>query len=318
MNLYDLQQDCYQRLGWGPNPSLDIRERMRNFLNSTVKEILGKPTCAKLRRKEIAFTTVNNSPYAALPQAATTIHSIVDRTNRRQLNEVSTAWIRQRDPGRAFSSSTPIAYAIRGYNEPVSAEPASASQLSMVSSNAGDTTVRAFLEVVTGSGYVRRYGPIQLTGTTPVNIGPADSYEVKNFVLDSAALGEVTLKDGSGNTLTTIGIGALRAHYTLLEMYYMTTPAVTLYADVDLAVTDMLYPTDECIIPDEYCEALIHGVRKREFQKREKFDLAAGCMNDFNLVVRTIEHHLAVKSTLDANSTRPAFSQLGPYFANGS
>lgn len=308
---------CYQRLGWGTSPAADITTRVDQFINDTVKEILSDKSVQKLRREQnLAFATVSDVGLTALPQAATAIHAIKDTTNRRALDEVSTDWIDARDPGRAFSSSTPIAYAIVGYSKPFTRQPSASGQLTVRSSSASDTTQTAYVEVMTATGYVRAMSVV-LTGTSAANIGPADSLKVLDFYISAVGVGEVYLSDAAANELGRIGIGRTRARYTIIELYQKPAGVFTLYADVDLAIQPLVNATDEPLIPEDFDEAVIHGVRKREYQKREKFDLAGACDRDFQKVMNKLRLHTATKTALDAHS-RPGFSQLGPMYPSGS
>lgn len=317
MIFSDLQLGSYYRLGYNSAPTnTDVVNRVNDYINSSVKEILSDHILKKLRRREISFTTVANSAFAALPQAATQIHLIVDRTNRRELVEVSIDWIRKRDPGRAFTSTTPVAYANRGFSAPVAAQPSANGQLTVVSTSAADTTQVCYVEVITTAGYTRTYN-VTLTGTTPVNIGGTDTMEVNKFYLNTTAAGEVYLKDSALVEMGRIGIGLLHAHYTLLELYMVPSSALTLYADVTLALTTMTQAQDECILPDTYSEAIINGVMRREYTHREKLDQANTAEAARMRILRPLKLELATKQEMN-DYERPQYSQLGPWFPDKS
>ena len=316
MILSSLRSACYQRLGWGASPASDVTTRVDQFINDAIKEVLGDPTMQKLRRiKDLSFSTVANQSLCALPQAATDIHAILDANNRHRLDEVSMDWIDARDPGRTFSSSTPLAYAIVGYQQSVVRQPSASGQLQVDSTAVGDTGT-AYVEVITSQGYLRT-ASVTMTGTTAVNIGPSDTVKVVNFYLQNVAVGEVFLTDGAGNELARIGIGKYRQKATVLEIYPKPSTAVSLVADVDISVTDLSNPTDETCIPEEHQEVIIEGVRMREYEKREKFDLAGACERKFNRKLGKLKLYVATKTALDDQS-RPGFSQLGPYYPAGS
>lgn len=318
MILSSIEAACYQRLGWGTSPVADIKTRVDQFINDTLVEVVGDNRCSKLRRLVLAMATVANSQYAVTPQAATRIHSIVDPTNRRNLDEVTTAWIDARDPGRTYTSGTPIAYAIRGYSSPVTAQPSASGQLTILSTSVTDTSgPTVYVEVITAAGYIRTPATVALTGVTPANIGPADTLKVTDFYLSAACVGEIILKDGAGNEIGRIGIGQTRARSTLVEIYPKPSAVVSLNADVDIAITTLANPTDETGIPEEFREVIVHGVRQREYEKREKLDLAGNCERQKNRVKNRLILHCATLTALSDN-TRPGFSQLGPYYRSGS
>lgn len=317
MILSSIEAACYQRLGWGASPVADIKTRIDQFINDTLVEVVGDNRCSKLRRMVLPMSTVANSQYAVTPQAATRIHSLIDPTNRRNLDEVPVGWIDARDPGRTFTSAAPLAYAIRGYSSPVVAQPSASGQLTILSTSAADVAPTVYVEVITAAGYIRTPATVTLTGVTPANIGPLDTLKVTDFYLSGVCVGEVLLKDGAGNEIGRIGIGQTRARSTLVEIYPKPSAVVSLYADVDIALTLIANATDETGIPEEYREVIIHGVRQREYEKREKLDLAGNCERQKNKVKNRLILHCATLTALD-NSSRPGFSQLGPYYQTGS
>lgn len=316
MILSEIRAACYQRLGWDASPEQDITTRVDQFINDTIKEVLSDRQCAKLRRlKDVSFSTVASLP-CALPQAATRIHSIIDRTNRRLLDEVPDGWIEARDPSRAFTTTAPVAYAITGYSQPVVRQPAASGQMTVRSTSASDTTQTAYIEVMTEDGYIRT-ASVTLTGTVAANLGPADTLKVLNFSLSAVGVGEVYLSDASANELSRIGVGKLRARSTVIELYPTPASAFMLYADITVQVTPLTVATDDCVIPEEFQEVIVHGVRLREYQKREKFDLAAGCRADFRKVLAKLQMHCVTLTALD-DTSRPGYSQLGPMYPSGS
>lgn len=317
MNLTTILTETYQRLGFDAAPGAGAIARLTAFANSEVREILSDPILSKLRRRTVPLVTVALSPYCALPQAAVRVYSIVDRTNQRPLDERDQEWIREQDPGRTESSSTPEAYAVIGFSQPTAAQPSDSSQLLVKSSAAGDTTQTAYIEVINSDGYLQSLS-VALNGTVAANLGPADSLIVTDFYLSAVAVGEVTLTEdtGAGTELAKIGIGRTRTRYTSLEIYPTPATAVTLYADVDVEIVNMVNGTDEPIIPDEFCEVIIHGVRKREYQKQEKRALADMANADRFPFLARMRHRMHQKSAATQDAGRR--SQLGPYYPAGS
>lgn len=317
MILSSLQAACYQRLGWGSSPVADNVTRVTQFINDTVKEVLSNHAVQKLRRMDLPLVTVDAVPTAALPQAATKIHGIRDAENRRELDEVTVGWIDARDPGRTFSSSTPLAYAVVGYSRPVVAQPENAGQLTVKSTSASDIVPQVAVEVITDEGYIRTSSLTTLTGMSAVNIGPTDTLKVTDFYLTAACVGEVYLLDSDGNELGRIGIGATRAKSTVVEIYPTPDGVVSLIADVDIAITPLVNATDECPIPEEFQEVIIEGVRRREYEKREKFDLAAAIGARFNKQLGRLILYTASLPSRDRGEN-VGYSQLGPYYPQGS
>lgn len=317
MNLTNILADAYRRLSFGTSPGSEVSTRLTAFANAEIREILSDPILSKLRRRPVSFSTVADLPTCVLPQAAVRIYSIVDRTNQRELDEETQEWIREQDPGQSFSSSAPEAFAIVNYTSPIARQPSDSSQLLAKSSSASDTAVVAYIEFINSDGYIQAANAT-LTGATALNLGAADVVSVLDFYLSAAPVGEVTLHEdtGSGTELAKIGIGRTRARYTMLEIFPTPATAMTLYADVDTEITDLVNGTDEPVIPDEYCEVIVHGIRKREYQKREKKVLADGADTDRRPWIAKLHHHMHRKAS--SESRRERRSQLGPYYPAGS
>lgn len=318
MNLTTILARSYQRLGFGASPGSEVTTRLTGFVNDEVKEVLSDPILSKLRRRTIPVVTVADVATCTLPQAAVRIYSLVDRTNQRPLDEVDQEWIREQDASRIMTSATPEAFAVIGYTQPIARQPSDSSQLLVKSSAAGDTTQTAYIEVMNSDGYIQ-LASVVLTGVTAVNLGPADSVSILDFYLSAVPAGEVTLHEdtGAGTELAKIGIAKTRARYAALEIFPTPSAAITLYADADLEIQDLVNGTDEPFIPDEFCEVLIHGVRKREYQKREKIDLIKEANSDRSVWLGRLHFHMhrKIASTGGGSERR---SQLGPYYPAGS
>lgn len=316
MILSSIQTGTYDKLGLETSPGTVIVARILRNLNLAYREIMSDPVFKLLRNRTLAVTTVANSPNCVLPQVATEIYKLVNRTNQKELDEMDLNWIRTQDPGQSQSTTTPSVYAVVGHQLPFARRVSASAQLYVDSTAAGDTQT-AYVEVVTAQGYVRQ-ASVTVNGVTEAAIGPADTLEVIDFYLSSAAVGEVTLLQGSGGTeLSRIGIGRTRAKYTMLEIFPYTSEALTLYADCQLEITDLANATDEPFVPDDYCEAIMWGAVKREAYKREKG------LTDPELervkIINRYKHSIAKKrgnASLDRRDA--AFSQLGPWYPAGS
>lgn len=318
MILSNVLLECYDRLNFGSSPAADVTTRLTRFINSAVREVLADPILLKYRNATIPIVTVAGMSTCALQQAIADVNRIVDRGNQFELEETDQAWIRSQDPGRLVSGSTPTNYAIVGYRTQVAAQPAASEQLYVQSTSGSDTQI-ANIQVVNSKGYIRAMS-VNLTGATPVAIGPADSVMVKAFYLASAAAGEVFLTEvsGGGNEIARIGIGYTSARYCVLEFFPQTSTAVTLYADVQLDIVDLINGTDEPIIEDEYTEAIIHLVRAREYDKREKTTLSVQARRDAQPIINRMYFHMHARRGRSGQGRPPRWSQLGPYYPPGS
>lgn len=317
MILTDILAESYRRLGFAASPDAADITRLTAFANAEIKEVLSDPILSKLRRRTLSFSTIADIAICALPQAATTIHSIVDRTNQRELDERDQSWIRGQDPGRSSSSGTPEAFAVIDYASTIARQPSDSSQLLVKSSVAGDTTQTAHIEIINVDGYVQQ-ASVVLTGATAVNLGPADSVSILDFYLSAIPAGEVTLHEdtGSGTELAKIGIGRTRARHIMLEIFPVPSAVVTLHVDADVIITDLVNGTDESRVPDEFNEVIIYGVMQREFDKREKSDLANKHERSKVKWISRLHFHMHRKASGDRET--PRRSQLGAYYPPGS
>lgn len=319
MTFATILTTCYSRLGHPPSPEAGIVTRFKEFVNSVHKEVLADPILTKLRRKTVTVSTVANQSTAAFPQAATNIYTIVDRANQFELDEVDQAWIRRQDPGVTSVAANPMNYAVIGFEEPVARQPSASSQIYVKSSSASDTTQTAYIEVINSDGYIQ-VATAALNGTTGVALGPSDTVTILDFYLSAVAVGEVTLNEasGAGTELSKAGIGLTNPRYTVVELFPQPSAVLTLYADVDVFISDLVNPNDEPLVPDEFCEILVHGVRKREFNKREKVDLATAAWKDAAPLIARLQFKQHAKSGHSNQEREPRWSQLGPYYPPGS
>ena len=318
MNLTSLLQAAYQRTGQGTSPGTEVVTRFTQFANSAYKEIMGDPILSGLRRRTIPAVTTSGSPYLALPTSILDIYYITDRTNQFPLEERDQGWIRSQDPGRTNTGANPYAYAIVDRSSPVARQPSDSSQLYIKSSDAADTTQVAYIEVVTSQGYTRQSN-VTLTGTTALTIGPANSIDIEDLYLATAPVGEVTLLEdsGAGTELARIGIGQTRSRYLLLELFPIPG-TVTLYVDCRVRITDLVNATDEPLIEDEDCEAIVWGMVKREFYKREKTKLGDDAWRNAGPYISRMHLRAHKKAASSGDSYPTRWSQLGPYFPPGS
>lgn len=319
MNLTAILADSYRRLGFGTSPDSEVTTRLTEFANQTIKEILSDPILQKARNRTLAFSTIASVSTVALPQAIADIERIVDRVNQFPLIEVDQAWMRSNDPGKLVTSTNPQNWAAINYQSAIARQPADASQILVKSTAAGDTTQTAYIEVVDSNGSLIQ-ASVVLTGTTAVNIGPSDTVDIIDFYLSAAAVGAVTLNEdtGLGTQLTRLPIGATRSRYVVVELFPQPSSVMTLYADCEMNITNLVNGTDEPLIEDEFCEAIIHGVRRREYQKREKADMATAAWKDAMPILARMKHKQHKRTGRSNDSAPNRWSQLGPYYPAGS
>lgn len=322
MTLAEMEQDLYDRFGYQASPPTEIVRRIRRFINEAHREAIGKKWASSFRRALLTFSSVANSPFAVIPQAATRIITIADRTNNIELTETSLADLRYTDPGLTALAGYPNQYVTLNYSAAVAKDPANASSVFIISDNAGDVQT-AYIEGIRTGGYPQSKSVV-LTGVTAVNVSAAvsDWIAITRFWLSSAAVGTVELHEdsGAGTELAHINQGRTMARYTRLHLYPVPTAAVVLYADVDRQVLDMSVATDEPLIHEDWHYLVVAGASAKEFFKREKLAESDREYSRFTTGMREMQTFLSQRSGSATGPNRqPArFSQLGPNFSPGS
>ena len=276
MNLGDIELGLYDRLNFNATPDSAVTRRVRQSVNNIHREILGRRGFGQLRRKVLTATSVANSPFMVLPQAATAILIVADRLNNRNLKPATLQDIRYRDPGLLFTGSIPDSYAVIDYASCVAADPSTPSSLWVTSDSASDASGSAVnIEGITSTGYYQR-ASVALNGLTPVNIAPTVTTWVTmtKFYMTAVASGNVTLLQGSGvgPELSRIPPGRSYPRYTTLHLIGIPATSLTYYCDVELYIEDMTSVNDEPLLLEDYHWLLEAGVMSREYLKRGSMD----------------------------------------------
>jgi hypothetical protein len=265
LRLTDIEAELYRRHGYGTTPATEITTRLRAFVNLVHRQLLTLPGLEYLRDDIITFASVNGQARYGLPQAVARVKAITDRTNDRRITLATLDQLRNADPG-LDASGTSASYVPIGW-QAVSVQPSDASQLLVDSTDAGDTGT-AFIEGMRTGGYVR-VASVTMTGTTAVNLGPADLIEVTKFYISAAAVGTVTLhEDASGGTeLARIPIGQTSSRYFAVQLYPTPSAAVTYYVDYQRHIEDMANANDEPLLPEDFHDLLVLGAERLEWRK---------------------------------------------------
>lgn len=282
MALQDLENQLYDIFGFDTAPQSAVTTRFRRFLNITQREILGEKGCERLRQALLTFSTVADSPFAVLPQAAVNLRTIQDRTNAWVLDPVSLQDLRAEDPGLQRSGN-PDRYVVVNYASPVAKDPSGATgnELFVKSDSVSDgSTKTLYIEGITNGGNYRT-ASVALNGVTAASLGATITTWIRvtkcylaltTGGTPTTAAGNVTLHQdsGAGTELARITIGRSRARYTLLHMYPTPSASQTYYADVDLHIEDMSTLADESYVPEDFQWVLVAGAAEKEWRRRGK------------------------------------------------
>lgn len=322
MTFGEMQAEYMDQLSYGDAPSPIALTRMRRNLNLAYRELLGKKGLGRLRRKVLTFASVASTPFATLPLAASKVIIICDRTNMIPLDEISLQDIRFNDPGNVSSSSAPYAYAIQNLAAPVNRDPTAAAELFVKSTSAIDGAgLTAYITGVVTGGYQRTVS-IPMNGVTAVSLASSiTTWEsITKFYLSSPAKGDVTLTmtSGAGTELAFIPYGKAMSRYSRIILFPPPSAAVTYYADVELAVEDLVNLHDEPIFQEDFHWIITCSAMMRELLKKEKAPQYAAEKARLKEGISELISFLRTPSGLSRRRTLPRrFSQLGANFPTG-
>lgn len=319
MTFATILADCYDRLSFPSTPASAIATRIKRLANEAYREILALPGMMKLREDRLAITATANAPQTALPQALARLRGIVDATNYNTLDEVSLADIRARNPGRV-NTGLPEVYAVVGWMA-VANQPSAAAELFVKSTSASDTNT-AYLDGIRSDGS-RVSLSVAMTGTTAVSFGSTETaiVEVTKFYLSAAAVGNVTLNQGSGagTELARISIGRQFARYLTVEWDPIPATTATLYADCVRNVYDLANDADEPLLPEDFHYLIPLRVRMKHYEKTDddRYAEMQKAWADGTSALRS----WVLNDGARLSSLRPlpqSFSSLGPMYPAGS
>lgn len=319
--LGEIELSLYDQLGFELNPDSKITRRVRHNINNAHREILGMYGIgSRLRRQVFPFTTTANSPYAVLPVASVHTFAIVNRTNQQALDECTLEDLRAVDPGLRSITTTPKKYVSLNKAAAVAQDPASATELFVVSDSASDGTGLAVnVEGMTSDGAYRA-ARVALNGLTRVSLGATITTwaTITKFYLSAAAQGHVTLQDSSSVELARISPGMAYARYSRIQLYPTPSAAVQLYADIECHVANMTNSNDEPYLPEDFDWVLEAGCLMREYTKREKLPLFQVEKGRWDNGIKGIRKFINRSSGAITRPGRMALSQLGPWFPRGT
>lgn len=270
MTFLEILQDSYRRLGFSASPATEVQTRFKAYANEAHRSILSDPDLTRLRDGSTTFASVADQEEYGLTPSSIRISSITERTNDRELIEMSLAELRSLDPALT-ATGDPYAYIRLGLSG-VSLQPSAAAELFVKSTAAGDTTQTAYVEGFTTGGYPRS-ASVTLTGTTAVTLSASiTTWErVTKFYLSAVGAGVVTLHQtsGSGTELARLGIGQTLARYQGIQLYPTPSQAITYYVDGQVAITDLVQDTDEPLLPEDFHDLIGLGIRVKEYEKTD-------------------------------------------------
>lgn len=319
MNLGEIETDLYARLGFSTSDTSAVA-RLRAFINQAHREVMSMKHFRRYRRKLLTCASIADTPFMALPYAASTIFGVYDRDNDTWLREKTLGWVRQADPGVTSTGSNPWGYAIYDLASPVIRQPANASQLFFKSTSASDGAGKtAFLQGIRTGNYPRATS-IAMNGVTAVGFTPTDILIVNKFYMSAAAAGDVTLHEdsGSGTELACIPIGRQSSRYSLLHLHPIPSAVVTYHVDAEVIILDMADAADEPLFPEDFHYIITAKVRYWEYEKREKPALMKEARGEWRNGISELIAHVNKHQGMTDQREDAQRSQLGPWFPAGT
>lgn len=326
MNLGDIELKIYDRLNFNATPDSAVTRRMRGYINDAHREVLGKKDYSRLRRKTLTCASVALSPLMTMPQAATKILNIADRTNNRNLDSISIQDLRYRDPGLNFGNTIPDAFCVINISSCVARDPSAADSLFVVSDSAVDASGLAVnIEGILSDGTYRR-ASVAMNGVTAVNMDPACTtwLYVTKFYISGGAAGNVTLHQtsGAGTELARIVKGRSYPRYTIVHLSGTPAAVYTYYVDVDLHIEDMTNVNDEPMLPEDFHWLMECGALKREFQRRQDMQSFGVEQSTWKTGLGDLADYLRARPGVSTGGQRAnqrrTTNQLGPMFRDGA
>lgn len=321
MTLQEIERAIYRRFELPDDPPGATRRRILGFINEAYRAILSSPHFPMLRAVQTSITTVASRADYPLHGSLTSVRQVTEAANDIRLEPRSLAWYRGIEPDP--QEGTPEYYIsdrfLGVYRRPA------ATGVWAVSSSASDTSPIAYAEAARGAMTTAVADPstlsATLTGTSRVQLGTlTDLSDVTRFWLSAAPVGDVSLYDASsaGNLLAVIPAGKTTVRYREFILWPTPSDAITYTLDCERGLTDLVNPTDEPLIPEDFHDLLILGARRREYEVRKKSDLYQATMREEGLRLRDLRIYVNGPAAIYGAGTEVLPSRLGPWFPAGS
>lgn len=320
MNLSAIQGSLYERLRYDVQPPAAVVTRLTHWINELHHQILSKRAMSRLRDGLMTFPSVIGQTAYGLPPNISRINSIFDTTNKVKLTERPLRWLRAVDPGLAAIGG-PSYYWINTGFQAVAKHPGTTGVWA-VSTSSSDTVPVVSVEAFRSGGYYDLPPVTPLQGLTRVQIGAQVDYtEVIKFELSQPCVGQIVLYDAStsGNELARIPVGKTYARYLGISLFPQPASVITYTMDYTRNIPELVNPTDEPVLPEDFHWLLVRGTEAREYQfQQDARSQVAQAEYDAGIVEMRQFVQTDGADLISRRLPRPRFSQLGPNFPAGS
>lgn len=321
MTLQEIERSVYRRTGYSDSPPQDVQNRVRGYINEWHRRILSLPGLTKLRdsTERLTFTSVAGQSHYALGPSVARVLTLTERANDLKLIPQSLDWYRTQEPDPGSIMGVPDYYIPLGFRQ-VSAQPLSTGLWAESTSDA-DTTQTVYVESVRDGGDPW-LGSARLTGTTRVPLGVAfDHVSVEKFYLSGVAAGVVTLWDGPliGTLLGRILPGTTYTRSYTLILFPTPSSPLTYHLDYTRQILDMVHPTDEPLLPQDFHFLLVLAGRADEYERKDD-TRSEGAKSELAGGIQMLRHYIENPPGYFVVPGEDVFggrSNLGPWFPRG-
>lgn len=246
--------------------STEMLSLIGGYLNDRYVEIKQRLKNALIQTSRLDYEVTVSTEDIVLPEDCGDIVSVLDKTNKVQLEETTEqVWV-NKNYGAIDTSSSVNSYFV--YNSPVRTQPSSSGVISVVSNSASDTTQTIYIRMIDSNGR-QTDESLTLNGTSSV-AGAVSTSRVLGISKSAVTVGSITITSGS-DTLSILSPDAVTSRVKLLR--FISPPASSINVEI-IYIQDVLpmlndydYPIIDCADALE-AGATADGWRyKRMFQK---------------------------------------------------
>lgn len=175
-------------------------------------------------RDDYSFDTIAGTQDYVLPDDFGKEVYVYDSTNKREIRPISRQNLVRYYSGSGLDT-TGTSYRYLIWEDTVKTQPSSASQLTIISSSASDTTQNILIRGIDSNG-MEITERKQLNGTT--NVTTTNSFSrIKGISKDAETTGYVTVSAGS-DTIAKLAPTVLEARYKKIKLHFVPTSTITI------------------------------------------------------------------------------------------
>jgi hypothetical protein len=268
MTRDDLEADLYRDFGYATSPATAVTTRIRAYLNTRHRRLLGMPGLEKLRWQTQTFSTVASTPIYGLDMPIAKVLKLADTTNDQPLWQRGLDWYRTIEPDTSAASGTSQYWIDMGHSPAL--RDIGGTRLDVVSTSASDTTQTALVETINSVGSITST-TAALNGTTRVQIGTATNHQrLLRFAVSAAGVGEIELYDAAaaGNLVSQIEVGRTSAQFQQIALWPTPSAIVTIQIDFLHHIRDFTTAYTEPQLPLDFHWLVALGAKIDEARQK--------------------------------------------------